>query len=108
MLRLFWLLLIVALVGAVLTGVSWAFAYKSVGTLLGSPPPIMGTQQTTIEWHGLARLATDPPEWHFAFAPTVIPGAEEVSIYVGPTGEIVRTEPEDLEELLIAFRRTTY
>lgn len=108
MLRLFWILLIVALVVAILTGVSWAVAYESVGTLLGSPPPIMGTQRTTIEWPGLARLATDPPEWHFAFAPTVIPGAEEVDIYVGPTGEILRTEPEDLEERLTAFRRTTY
>lgn len=108
MVRLFWILVLVALVGAVLTAASWTFAYSSVGTLLGAPPPIMGTQHTSIEWHGLSRLRSDPPVWRFAFGPTVIPGAPEVRIYVDPLGEIVRTEPDDLEELLAAFRRTNY
>ena len=108
MVRLFWILVVVALVGALLTAASWAFAYSSVSTLLGAPPPIMGTQHTSIEWHDLSRLRSDPPVWHFAFGPTVIPGAPEVSIYVDPLGQIVRTEPDDLEDLLAAFRRTNY
>ena len=106
--RLFWILVLLVLVGALLTGASWTFAYSSVGTLLGSPPPIMGEQQTTIEWHSLSTLRTDPPLWRFAFGPTAIPGAESVRIYVDPVGEIVRTEPDSLEVLLAAFRRTNY
>lgn len=106
--RLIWILIIVALVGALITGVSWLFAYSSVGTLLGSPPPVMGTQHTSIEWHGLSNLRDDPPVWRFAFEPTVIPGAEVVRIYVAPWGQIVRTEPGDLEALLAAFRRPAY
>lgn len=108
MLRLFWTLLILACVGVLLAGVSWAVAYSRVGTLLGSPPPIMGTQRTSIEWHGLSNLRSNPPVWRFAFGPTVIPGAEAVRIYVTPWGEIVRTEPDDLEALLTTFRRSDY
>jgi hypothetical protein len=108
MARLFWMLTILAFVGLLLTGVSWAAAYTSVGTLLGAPPPQMGTQHTTIRWHGLARLRDHPPEWRFAFAPTAIPGASTVRIYVNPWGRIVATEPADLATKLAAFRRTGY
>jgi hypothetical protein len=108
MARLFWLFLILAFVATLLMGTSWAVAYNSVGTLLGAPPPKMGTQQTTIRWYGLSQLPEHPPEWRFAFGPTVIPGAVNVRIYVNPWGRIVSTEPEDLENRLLAFRRTGY
>jgi hypothetical protein len=108
MARLFWLVLILAFVGALVTGASWAVAYNSVGTMLGSPPPKMGKQSTSIEWHGLSNLREDPPVWRFAFSPTAIPGATSVRIYVSPLGDIVATEPPDLEAKLVAFRRTGY
>jgi hypothetical protein len=108
MARLFWFLLVAAFVAMLVAGVSWAIAYNSVGTLLGSPPPQMGTQSTSIQWHGLARLREHPPVWRFAFAPTRIPGAPVVRIYVNPLGRIVQTEPADLDERLQAFRRTPY
>jgi hypothetical protein len=108
MARLFWFLLIAAFVGLLATAVSWAFAYNSVATLLGAPPPQMGTQHTSIRWHSLSQLRERPPEWRFAFAPTVIPGASSVRIYVNPWGRIVETEPKDLEAKLVAFRRTGY
>jgi hypothetical protein len=108
MARLFWILVMLAIVVALAAGVSWAVAYNSVGTLLGSPPPQMGTQHTSIRWHGISQLREHPPEWHFAFSPTVIPGAPTVRIYVDPWGRIVETEPEDLEARLVAFRRTPY
>lgn len=108
MARLFWLLLLAASVALLATGVSWAVAYNSVGTLLGSPPPQMGTQNTSIQWHGLTDPRKDPPVWRFAFSPTLIPGARVVRIYVNPWGKIVQTDPVDLEEKLRAFRRTPY
>lgn len=104
MARLFWLLLVAALPAMLVIGASWAVAYNSVGTLLGAPPPRMGTQSTGIQWHGLVQ----PPVWRFAFAPTVIPGASAVRIYVNPWGRIVSTEPADLEARLQAFRRRPY
>jgi hypothetical protein len=108
MVRLFWILLMLAFATALGTVASWAVAYNSVGTLLGSPPPQMGTQRISIRWHGLSQLRQHPPQWRFAFAPTVIPGAPTVRIYVNPWGRIVATEPGDLEARLVAFRRTGY
>ena len=108
MARLFWFLLMAAFVALLLAGVSWALAYNSIGTLLGAPPPQMGTQSTSIRWHGLSQIREHPPVWRFAFAPTRIPGASAVRIYVDPLGHIVATEPADLEAKLQAFRRTPY
>jgi hypothetical protein len=108
MARLFWLLVMAAFVALLVGGASWAIAYNSVGTLLGAPPPEMGTQTTRIRWYGLSHLREHPPVWRFAFAPTRIPGASAVRIYVNPWGQIVSTEPADLEAKLRAFRRTPY
>jgi hypothetical protein len=104
MARLFWLLLIAAFAAMLVAAASWAVAYNSVGDLLGAPPPQMGTQSTSIQWRGMEH----PPVWRFAFAPTLIPGASAVRIYVNPWGRIVSTEPADLEARLGAFRRTPY
>jgi hypothetical protein len=108
MARLFWLILMLALVAAVVAGASWAMAYNSVSTLLGAPPPKMGTQSTQLIWHGLTRQEQHPFVWRFAFGPTVIPGATRVAIYVAPAGEVIRTEPADLLARLVAFHRTPY
>jgi hypothetical protein len=108
MARLFWFLLMAAFVALLLTAASWALAYNSIGTLLGAPPPQMGTQSTSIQWHGLSQIREHPPVWRFAFSPTRIPGASAVRIYVNPLGHIVATEPADLEAKLRAFRRTPY
>lgn len=108
MARLFWYLLIASFVALVVTGVSWAMAYNSVGTLLGAPPPEMGTQHTSIQWYGLSQIRERPPLWRFDFAPTRIPGASSVSIYVNPLGKVTHTEPPDLNAKLEAFRRSRY
>ena len=108
MARLFWYLLIAGFAALVVTGVSWAMAYNSVGTLLGAPPPEMGTQHTSIQWPNLSQIRERPPVWRFDFAPTRIPGATSVRIYVNPWGKIIQTEPSDLDIKLEAFRRTRY
>lgn len=89
--RLFGLILILALAAGLVAGGSWALAYNGVATLLGDPPPQMGSQTTTIIWDGRV-----PQEWCFAYGPTLIPGAPSVRIYVSPFGRVVWTEPADL------------
>ena len=108
MARLFWLLVMAAGVLGLLAGASWALAYSSVDTLLGSPPPEMGTQTTSFLWEGLPHVKQHPRVWRFAFSPTRIPGAPSVRIYVSPTGEVLQTEPGNLPELLHNFRRPGY
>jgi hypothetical protein len=107
MARLFWLILMLAFAGALVAGVSWAIAYNSVGTVLGAPPPQMGTQTTTFLWRAPGQQHRRPV-WSFAFGPTLIPGAARVRILVTPTGEVVRTEPADLADRLRAFHNTGY
>ena len=97
MARLFWLTLMAAFAAALLLGASWAGAYTAVGMLLGSPPPEMGKQTTTFLWQGSPELPGHPRVWRFVFAPTRIPGAPTVRIYVTPLGRVVETEPPDLE-----------
>ena len=103
MARLFWLTVMAAFGAALLAGASWAAAVSAVGTLLGSPPPEMGTQSTTFLWRGMPRLPGHPRVWRFAFGPTQIPGAPTVRIYVTPLGRVVETEPADLEALVQAL-----
>jgi hypothetical protein len=103
MARLFWLTVLAAFAAALLAGASWAGAFFAVGTLLGAPPPEMGTQSTSFLWEGMPQLADHPRVWRFTFTPTVIPGARTVRIYVSPLGRIVETEPADLEARVKAF-----
>ena len=108
MARLIRVVLFLGLCAALAAGVSWALAYNSVGTLLGSPPPQMGTQTTTFLWEGMADLEGHPRVWSFRFSPTRIPGAPRVRIYVSPLGRVVRTEPPDLAARVKAFHNTGY
>jgi hypothetical protein len=70
----------------------------------------MGTQSTNFLWENLPKLSARPAPalWHFRFAPTAIPGASTVRIYVGPWGRVVATEPGDLVDRLVAFHRPAY
>jgi hypothetical protein len=97
MARLFWLTLMAGFAAGLLAGASWLGAYAAVGTLLGAPPPEMGTQTTTFLWHGMPQAPGHPRVWRFAFGPTRIPGAPTVRIYVTPLGRVVAIEPADLE-----------
>lgn len=108
MARLFWLIVILAFAGSLAIGASWAAAFSTVGTLLGAPPPRMGTQTTTFLWRDLPNYRKQPAVWMFAWAPTAIPGATTVRIRVGPWGHVISTEPADLEDRLVAFHRTGY
>ena len=101
--RLISLLLILGFAAGLVAGGSWALAYNGVATLLGDPPPQMGTQTTTFLWDGYV-----PREWCFAFAPTLIPGAPSVRIYVSPIGRVVWTEPADLAERVKTLHNTGY
>jgi hypothetical protein len=108
MARLFWFLVMLAFGAVLLAGASWAAAYTTVGTLLGSPPPDMGKSSITFLWDGMPNLPTHPRVWLFAYGPTRIAGAPNVRIYVRPTGQILRVEPADLAARLKAFHNPPY
>ena len=103
MARLLWYVVIVAFVGALLTGASYAAAYSAVGTLLGAPPPKMGKQTVDLLWKGAPDLPGHPRAWRFSFGPTLIPGAQYVKIWVDPMGKVLQTEPANLPSRLAGF-----
>src|SRR3989440_12714831 len=96
MARLFWLTVMAAFVAALLAGASWAAALMAVGTLLGAPPPEMGTQSSTFLWQGAPQLAGHPRVGGFSFGATGIPGAPPVRIYFTPLRPVAGTEAADL------------
>src|SRR5438046_9660529 len=104
MARLFWLTVMAAFAAALLAGASWAGAFLAVGTLLGSPPPEMGTQSTSFLWGGMPQLPDHPRVWRFTFTPTVIPAAPPARTYVTRLGRGVETEPADLAARAQTFR----
>ena len=106
--RLIWILLPCVLGAALVVGGSWAFAYSRVATLLGSPPPNMGSRSTTFLWHGARQVRGHPRVWSFVFGPTRIAGAPSVRVFVTPTGSVVLTEPSDLAIRVKAFHNTGY
>jgi hypothetical protein len=108
MARLIWLLLTVALGGALLAGASWTAATARVSGLLGAPPPQMGERNTAFLWEGMPKKPGNPKAWLFTYGPTKIPGAPRVRIWVSPIGQILQTEPGDLEAKLQAFHAKGY
>jgi hypothetical protein len=46
--------------------------------------------------------------WRFAFGPTRIPGAPDVTIYISPTGKVLQAYPADLPDRIKAFHNTGY
>ena len=108
MARLFWVAVMLGIAGAVAVGISWIAAYATVAKLLGSPPPRMGAQDVRLHWRGLPNQTGHPRAWEFAFGPTAIPGAPRVVIYVGPTGNLIRTVPADLAARVSALHNRGY
>lgn len=103
MARLIWMLLMACLVAALVMGTSWVAAYATVNDMLGAPPPEMGHQKTQFLWGGIPTVRGHPRAWSFSYGPTRIPNTPSVRIYVGPTGKVLRTEPEDLKSRIDAF-----
>ena len=103
MARLIWLLLTVALGGALVGAASWTAASARVSDMLGAPPPQMGNRYTTFLWEGMQRVPGQPKAWLFTYGPTKIPGARNVKIWVSPLGKLLKTEPADLQQKLDAF-----
>src|SRR3989442_12898322 len=97
MARLFWLTVMAAFVAALLLGASWAVAYSTVADVLGSPPPEMGRQSTTLLGRGAPAPPGTPRAWAFASCPPPTPGAPPLRIPVTPLRPLVDTKQADLE-----------
>jgi hypothetical protein len=103
--RLFKLLFILVVVGAVLTGMSYVGARATVGQFLGSGPPL---SERTIQFASKSASGAQgtPVAWVFTYHASTLPGTRRAEILVSPTGKILATEPSDLERRLERWERS--
>lgn len=97
-----WLLL-AAIVGAVLLGVSYLGARATAGKLVGPNPPLFD-RQAELAWKGVEGLRGNPRGWILRYR-SRLPGVPRATIYVSLTGELIATSPPDLDTRLEAWDR---
>ena len=100
--KLFKWAFLLALACGFLFGISYAGARTTVGKMLGSPTPPVGNRTITFLWGGAQNLPGKPRVWRFTFSKVAAIGNGRATVYVSPTGKIVRVEPADLESRLTA------
>ena len=98
-------LFVLALIGGAIYGTSYVGARATSGKFLGPRPPDLGTRKVQFAFGGVHNLPGRPRVWIVSYGPTEIAGATTIRFYISPTGELLRTYPEDLEERLKPYAR---
>ena len=103
--RLIKLVFVLALVSAVLAGMSYAGAGIKAGTFLGSNTPV-GDRQIKFDYEGVRGLPGRPKAWVVTYRSSQLPGTPIVQIFVSPTGRIIATRPADLDRRVEAWEKS--
>jgi hypothetical protein len=104
--RLFKLLIVAAFVGCLLYAGSYAGARATVGKLMGSPMPEMGTRTMEFNWQGVNDLPSQPRAWEFTYSKASVNGNRPAKVFVSPDGKVLGTVPKDLVQRVDAWRRS--
>jgi hypothetical protein len=97
--------IVVAIVAA-LTGASLAVSSGAVAEFVGSEKAeaVLGNREVRFAFSGVAGLPDSPRAWVFHYPSTDLVRLLEVTIYVTPKGQIIRTDPHNLEQRLLSYR----
>lgn len=90
-------LFLVALVGGLATGGSYAAAYFAQGKIVGVEDPL-GQREVKLYYQGYDSLPGKPRVWVFTFHGGKVPGVTSAKIVVSLSGDILLTNPKDLSE----------
>lgn len=96
---------LLALAASLIWGISYLGARTTVGKLLGSPAPSLGTRTIRFLWAGAETLPGRPRVWQFTFSKVAVLNGGRAVVYVSPTGKVLRTVPGDLENRIAAARK---
>jgi hypothetical protein len=97
--------LFVLVIGGGLVGGSYAGARFAAGKVIGPQPPAeIGTAKTRFAYEGIEKLPGKPRAWIVTYGPTRIPGVRRIEIYVSVTGQLIATQPKDVEAIIAPFR----
>jgi hypothetical protein len=103
--KLFKFVTLVALVGALAGGGSYAAAYFAQGELTGVDDPI-GVRTVELAWKGVDSLPGKPRAWIFSYEGGQVPGIRRATIWVSITGDVIATKPRDLDERIERWRES--
>lgn len=101
--KLFKYLVILAVLGGLATGGSYAAAYFAQGEIVGVDEPL-GPRQDKLWWQGYDSLPGKPRVWVFNFSGGSVPGVRTAQIIVDLKGNVIRTRPADLAERVQRWR----
>ncbi len=104
--KLIKLIFLLAVIGAVLAGMSYAGAGIKAGTFLGSKAPV-GDRQIKFDYEGVRNLPGRPKAWVVTYRSSQLPGTPFVQIFVSPTGRVIATRPPDLDRRVEAWEKTS-
>lgn len=90
-------LVILALLGGLATGGSYAAAYFAQGKIVGVEDPL-GQRTAKLYYQGYDSLPGKPRVWVFTFKGGKVPGVTSATIIVSPTGDVLLTRPADLRD----------
>ena len=96
-------LFLVALVGALAGGGSYAAAYFAQGKIVGVDDPI-GARQVKLYYQGFDSLPGKPRVWVFTFAGGKVPGVRSATIITSVGGKVLLTKPADLADRIQHWR----
>lgn len=97
-------LFLLLVVGAALTGASYAGARFTAGRLVGPGPTTLGPVSARFAFGGIPDLPSKPRAWIMAYPRASEFGRGGAEIYVSPAGELLGTKPRDLAKRLEAQR----
>ena len=101
--KLFKYLIILALLGGLATGGSYAAAYFAQGEIVGVDEPL-GPRQDKLWWQGYDSLPGKPKVWVFSFQGGSVTGVPKATIIVDLKGNVILTKPRDLHERVERWR----
>ncbi|MCZ6916823.1 MAG: hypothetical protein O7I93_08605 [Gemmatimonadetes bacterium] len=99
-------LAVLVLIGAAVTGTSYAAGSKAIAEFVGSEQAeeALGHRKVRFALLGVAELPDSPRVWVFHYPSTDLVRLLEVTIYVTPKGKILSTDPHNLEQRLLGYR----
>lgn len=101
--KLFKFLFLIAMLGALAGGGSYAAAYFGQGKIVGVDDPI-GQRHAKLAWEGYDSLPGKPRVWIFTFDGGKVAGVRSATIIVSLSGEVLLTKPRDLHDRIDRWR----
>ena len=103
--KLFKFIFLVALVGVLAGGGSYAAGYFAQGKIVGVDDPL-GARRVKLYYQGYDSLPGKPRVWVFTFVGGKVPGVRTATIITSLGGKVLFTKPADLHDRIDHWRDT--